>query len=183
MREPGGLFDRLHQAARQCRTVLTCLWRIGRIPQEKSIKEYLMKNTKLFLLAAALLTLTLLAACSPPAQPGPSGPGLAGDPWILVTMNGEPVVSGQDVTLQFGADGNLGGNASCNSYFAPYQVDGTSLVIGQPGSTMMLCVDEGVMQQETRYLSLLPFVRSYTFKGENLVLLAGDGQELLEYRR
>jgi heat shock protein HslJ len=165
---------------------LTCLWRIWLVSQEKSIKEYLMKKPKLFLLAAALLTLTLLAACSPPAEPGqpsPSGPGLAGDPWILVTMNGEAVVPGQDVTLQFEADGNLGGNASCNSYFAPYQVDGTSLVIGQPGSTMMLCVDEGVMQQETRYLSLLPFVRSYTFKGENLVLLAGDGQELLEYRR
>ena len=45
------------------------------------------------------------------------------------------VVIGSELTADFKADGNLGGSAGCNSYFARYTTSEKSIKMGQAAAT------------------------------------------------
>lgn len=76
-------------------------------------------------------------------------------------------------TLVFEDDG-VAGNASCNQYFGPYEIDGSSISFGQLASTQMFCDVPGVMEQETAYLAALASVDTWSMDGETLTLSSGD---------
>jgi heat shock protein HslJ len=116
-------------------------------------------------------------------QPAP----LAGTEWTLESFSspgGETVssvIAGTTITAVF-SDGNVGGNAGCNSYGAGYRIDGAELSIEPPISTKMYCGEpEGVMEQENRYLNLLESVAGYRIDGNRLDLLDEGGATLLSY--
>ncbi|WP_067075989.1 META domain-containing protein [Methanoculleus horonobensis] len=116
----------------------------------------------------------------------PAAP-LAGTAWTLGSFSspdGETVSSvivGTTITAVF-SDGNVTGNAGCNSYGAGYVLDGTNLTIEPPISTKMHCGEpEGVMNQETRYLNLLTSVAGYQIDGNRLDLLDEGGATLLTF--
>ncbi len=112
---------------------------------------------------------------------------LAGTEWTLesYSSSGESVssvIAGTTVTAVFSADGNVTGNAGCNSYRADYRTDGANLTIEPPISTKMYCGEpEGVMEQENRYLNLLESVAGYRIDGNRLDLLDESGATLLTY--
>jgi heat shock protein HslJ len=113
--------------------------------------------------------------------------GLTDARWVLVSYLNEAgetfdALADREVTVEFGEDGQLGGNGGCNSYFAGYTVDGANLTVSQAGSTMMACMPEEIMQQEARYLANLQAAASFAIDGEQLQIANAEGQTVLTFR-
>lgn len=124
-------------------------------------------------LAASSLLLITLAACAatapapnaaPPAAvaPAPSvaaAPMAAPDPkvlgaWRIEQARSAPLTDRRAARLDFGPDGRLTGNASCNSITASYTLAGDKLKIGRIATTRKAC-GEALMEQEDRVLTAL----------------------------
>jgi heat shock protein HslJ len=76
--------------------------------------------------------------------------------------------------------GSAGGTGGCNTYFADYTLDGTSLSFGPVGSTQMFCEGPG-SEVETAYFANLALVTSWASDGSTLTLSDADGNLLLAY--
>ncbi len=115
---------------------------------------------------------------------------LAGTSWLATFVMSETpqdaVSSGSiqaaQQTLAFDQEGKLNGNAGCNDYFADYTVDGSSLSIGAIGSTEMFC-GEGLMAEETAFLTALENAASYQITGNTLQMLDSDDNTLISLTR
>lgn len=77
------------------------------------------------------------------------------------------------ITIEFTTDGQVSGQASCNSYFGSYTLDGGSLISGPVGSTEMWC--EGLMEQETAFLQKLQAATGLTVAENRLTIHTPDG--------
>ncbi|MDE4907867.1 META domain-containing protein [Methanogenium marinum] len=101
--------------------------------------------------------------------------------WHMVSYqdadgNAVSALDSTNVTAIFGVDGQVTGDAGCNSYFGSYTKDGNSLSIGPLGLTLMYCeTPAGVMDQESGYLAALEGAVSYQVSGNDLTLYAEDG--------
>ncbi len=100
------------------------------------------------LLSMAILMIISLSACT-------SANPLEGTQWILSTLNGEPALSGSQVTLQIQKD-QLTGSDGCNSYIANYSAKPSGELKVDPNviSTMMACA-EPVMEQALAFTTAL----------------------------
>jgi heat shock protein HslJ len=134
---------------------------------------------------AATVALAILAAgCTVPGR----SPPLADTSWTLTGIrNGEgdlvPVLAGSVVTAAFSRDGRVTGSAGCNRYFARYSADGNVIAIRNAGSTKMFCGSpEGLMVQESRFLSHLAAASTIAIDGTVLTLRGSAGQPLLVFR-
>jgi heat shock protein HslJ len=111
---------------------------------------------------------------------------LEGTIWVLESyLNSEGVLVGplpdSQVTAVF-QEGQIGGNASCNSYFGSYEVDADgNLSIGALGMTEMFCQIDELMAQESDYLAALGNAASYLIAGDNLQIEDADGKEILVF--
>lgn len=120
-----------------------------------------------------LLALFMLATCSQVSEP-PSGE------WTLVSLNGNPVVEGTHISLNFG-DEQVSGSAGCNSYGGTFDSGGEGIEIANLTMTLMACTDAGVMAQESAYLAALEAVETFEVEDEQLVL---SGPEVeLQFKR
>lgn len=115
------------------------------------------------------------------APPAP----LEGTEWQLYAANDlqgavvDPLPDSR-ITALFDGDGNLSGSSGCNDYTATYEIDGNALVIGTIASTRMMCSEpEGIMDQETAYLSLLESTASYEILADLLALGNANGVRVL----
>ncbi len=112
---------------------------------------------------------------------------LTGTEWTLESYSSSEdavssVIAGTTITATFSDDGNVTGNAGCNSYRAGYMIDGATITIEPPISTKMYCNEpEGVMNQESTYLNLLSSVSSYRVEGNRLSLANEAGTDLLTF--
>ncbi len=106
---------------------------------------------------------------------------LAGTSWIVTGYNNGQgavvsVITGVELTADFGADGTLSGSAGCNRYTATYEVSGTGLKIGPAAATRMACAEPaGVMEQEAQFLQALATAATYRLEGDRLELRTADG--------
>jgi polar amino acid transport system substrate-binding protein len=100
--------------------------------------------------------------------------------WSLTQMNGQGLVSGTSITVNF-SNGQVSGNGGCNSYNGTYSTtsDG-GLSIGGITTTNMMCPEE-VMRQEQTYLGLLSGAARYQMSGPNLTIFDGGGAATLVY--
>jgi len=131
--------------------------------------------TRLILLALPIALLA--AACSSNGDDMPTDHA-----WMLTEIAGPGGTMNTPLTvptLTF-EDGTASGNASCNQYFGPYQIDGSSISFGPLASTQMFCGEPGVMDQEAAYLAALTAVDTWSMDGEILTLSSGD-DPLLTY--
>jgi len=130
-------------------------------------------NKTLFVMLIAVL---LIAAC----RPTPSAPPLPleGTSWELTALDGQPPLAGTTITATF-AEGQIFGSSGCNSYFGSYTLDGESLRVGTVGSTMMACLEGGVMDQEIAYLSILQAVTGVRLTEGRLEMATADGRTLV----
>lgn len=115
--------------------------------------------------------------------------GCGGDPatllhgeWVVERLDGAPVVTGSQVTIQFDTDGRISGNASCNRFTGGFTLTGESLSLGRPAATMMMCTPDEKMKQEATFLKLLEGVSKFSIAGDRLTLTTGDGRAI-EARR
>ena len=131
-----------------------------------------MKKTLMILLILAAVGGLALTAC------GGGGAALDGTAWTLADLNGSPPIAGTLVTAQF-ADGQVSGNASCNSYGGSYQTKGDSLTTSALFMTEMACLEPaGAMDQESTYLDILSRAASYQMNGSQLVITTSGGESL-----
>lgn len=92
------------------------------------------------------------------------------------------VIPGTRITASITADGRISGSAGCNSYGGSWTADGDLFTVGPVYSTEMYCMEpEGVMEQESAYLTLIGRVAGYTVSGERLVLTDNSGNSLLVF--
>jgi heat shock protein HslJ len=95
---------------------------------------------------------------------------LAGSSWSLASIDGAPVPKGaRPVTLQFTAD-RLGGVDGCNSYGAPYRVDGTSIQVDGFQSTAMMCTGGGTMERAKALYEGLRSATSFELTTDQLTI-------------
>jgi heat shock protein HslJ len=105
---------------------------------------------------------------------------LEGVTWqVSEARTGEGALTPAGVTATFELqDGQITGSGGCNRFFGGYTLDGASLTIDQPGSTMMAC-DDATMAFEQAFLGSLGEVASYTLIGQQLHLFGADGTLLI----
>lgn len=107
---------------------------------------------------------------------GETSDELVGSRWNLLTLAGESPITGSQITLDFDNEGQLGGSSGCNSFFGHYTIEGEALTISEVGSTMMACMDNGVMEQESAYLGALAAAESYTLSDDQLTIQTAQGE-------
>lgn len=122
-----------------------------------------------------VLALTLTACETPTAS---EAIDLTQVDWVAETINGKPVIEPGRVTLSF-ADGRVSGRGGCNLYSGPVEYGDGSLKVGALISTKMACMANGVMQQETTYLTTLEAARSYGNQNGRLVISTPSGEALV----
>lgn len=119
----------------------------------------------------------LLSACAGGETPTPSNP-LEGTSWHLFAYRKTKPLEGTQITASF-ESGLVRGSAGCNSYGAPYQLDGNRISLGEIELTAMACLEpEGVMEQEAYLMDFLANVQTYRLEGEQLQLYRPDGEGL-----
>lgn len=127
--------------------------------------------TRTIRLAAVLALLFLLAACA-----GGARTDLLGS-WRLLSLNGEPLVAGSEITLEISED-QLGGSGGCNQYGGRYSAAGERLRIEDLAQTEMACLDQAVTEQESAYMAILSQVEKAEVVDSQLTL-SGPGGDLL----
>ena len=128
---------------------------------------------KIFPVTILLACLFALAACGKSVTI-PEGS------WKLVSLNGDPVLAGTELTIEF-KDGQAAGFSGCNSFGGAYEQSGESLKFGELAMTLMACLDNGVMDQESAYMAALGAVDTVKV-GENTLTLRGPEVELVYNR-
>ena len=151
---------------------------------------------------AALLAVTALAiaACGdsgeavtttepggtvPPTTNAPEPDGLAGTKWVAISFGldgaDDAVLPTAVPTIEFSEDGSqISGTTGCNSYFGSVTVgpDG-AISFGQMGMTEMACLDDGVMDQEQRFLEALARIDRWVPDDDGASLEASDGTAVI----
>jgi heat shock protein HslJ len=129
---------------------------------------------QVLLLAAVLV---LASGCS--LLPGLTSDNLNGTAWNLVSYDGIALIPNSSMTAFF-EEGEISGSASCNLYFAAYQVKGDQITIEGLGWTEMACMDpEGIMQQEQQIMSLLADSSSFNLSSTRLSITTTKGEILV----
>ncbi|WP_207100236.1 META domain-containing protein [Paracoccus shandongensis] len=136
---------------------------------------------------AALASALFLAACleseSDTAQDGAAtAASLQGGEWTVEDIGGQGIIDNSHVTLAFGADGRLSGNASCNSLTATYTVEGGKIAIASPGLTRMAC-PPALMDQERKLVALLETVSAFRIDNSGALVLDGASGKQITARR
>lgn len=115
--------------------------------------------------------------------PGEAQNPLIDTEWELSAMNVNQVPLPNTVlTVYFGDDGTLTGNAGCNEYSASYRVVGNTLSVGPATTSGATCGAE-IDQQEQAYLGFLQLAAIFELSGDQLIIRDATGQEVLRYSR
>jgi len=88
-----------------------------------------------------------------------------------------PAVPDVEATLIFGEDGTLAGSTGCNELNGEYTVEGDQITFGQIVSTLILCPDLQ-MAQEDAMLRVFAGTASFKIEGDTLTI-AKDGMVLV----
>lgn len=129
-----------------------------------------LKYGAILLAAVAFLAVVVIASNS--------GGSLEDRNWVATELTVDGTTSapleGTVISAIF-ENGNVGGIATCNTYFGSYVADGDSITFSALGSSLMFCADpEGAADQEQAYLALLGTVDTYEVDGDTLALKQGS---------
>ena len=111
--------------------------------------------------------------------------GLTGTTWEATSYNNGTgavvsILTGTSITAVFDGQGSVAGNSGVNNYNAPCTIDGKSLTIGMPVSSMMAGTAEA-MEQEALYLAALQTTATWQVKRGELALRTADGALVASY--
>jgi heat shock protein HslJ len=143
-----------------------------------------MRGITLCLILCSLI-LTCMAGCLAPSSPPEE---LTGNSWKLVSYNdGNELANAGPltiITLKFGENGRISGNAGCNDYFGDYQLEGGLISIKVLGATEKYCLaPEGVMDMEQSYYLLLKKTTRYHIDQDEMTLSHYDEEQLLIFKK
>ena len=150
-------------------------------------RSYRLRENQLELLTARGETLTF------DALPEEANASLEGTVWRLTGFVEQPQTASTDmpapnvmvtgtipqteITANFEGS-EVNGSAGCNTYGGPYQQSNSQLTFGPLSQTRMAC-EQGIGEQEQRYLDILRGATAYRIMGNLLYVEAGDGQALI----
>lgn len=124
-----------------------------------------MKKHLLIFLPVCLV----LAACASQEN----GRSLVG-PWRLAAYgpvdSPTPAVPDVDATLTLGEDGSLTGSTGCNELGGEYTVEGDQIAFRQVVSTLILCPDLQMAQEEAM-LQVLSDTATFNIEGNTLTII------------
>ncbi len=129
-------------------------------------------DNQLHILDANGQTVALFAASEPAS--------LTGGTWSATGINNgrqavTSLVIDTTITAVFGEDGRLNGSAGCNNFMTSYTLDGQNITIEPAATTRKMCPGEGVMEQETQFLTALTTATTWSISGDMLELRTADG--------
>lgn len=117
--------------------------------------------------------IVVVAGCHTAAEDPDDEPMLRGTSWVATSVGpGAP-------TVGFTQEGQVRGDAGCNSYFGSYDLEGTQLVVGELATTKKLCQPPEVMEREAAFLAALREVKTVRIESGELVMEGADGEPLL----
>lgn len=99
--------------------------------------------------------------------------------WVVEYISERAVIDASPARIQFGPDGAINGNASCNRFFGDYTYEDSRMVINHLGSTRMMCLP-ALMEQEARLLEFLPTASSASIENGLLILRDANGQRIIQ---
>lgn len=134
-----------------------------------------------------VLGILSLAACGgeadvpdPPQEPAMSSEADSESPprligaWTVEYVHDRPVIDNSPAYLEFDAQGQVSGSATCNRMTGAYIQDGPALVFRPMAVTRMMC-PEALMEQEQRMLAALDEVARWRVEDGMLILEDADG--------
>jgi heat shock protein HslJ len=125
-----------------------------------------------------------LAACAGRSAASRGPVTLAGSEWLLIDVGGRPAVAGVRATLVFVDSASVAGNATCNDFDGPLELDGERVVRAGPfASTRRACVDAVLAEQESRYLQALRGAERVWLAGPELLVDVRGVAQPLRFRR
>lgn len=137
-------------------------------------------NSNIGIVALSLLAIGF-ASCSSTHNTNATNPpastptiSLVGTEWLLRDLAGAPALDQPQATLSFLDGGRAAGNGSCNRFTGSFEISGNTLKFGPMASTRMACMDNGVSDQEDRYLKALAAATRYAMDGGALLIFC-DG--------
>lgn len=136
----------------------------------------LKKLTIIMLLVSAILG-TTVAMADEESGDVPSD-DLANTQWNLSTIGGQSAILYHLVTLNFDDEGRVNGTGGCNFYNSDYTVDGDMIKFGLIASTRMMCMEDGIAEQETAFFDALESATRYEVYNDLLMIHYGDNQVL-----
>jgi heat shock protein HslJ len=140
-----------------------------------------VKKQSLYFLTMLVLAGILLGACSGGA------PAYLTGTWKLVSYgspgNLTPAAADVDTSVVFGEDGTISGNVGCNSFGGDYKVDGDKITFGPLSSTLMMCADTAIADQETAVLNTLTEKVTFVIDGDTLTITSADGGSVIVLAR
>lgn len=129
-----------------------------------------------------LLPLLLLASATFAMEPSNHPPSLAGSSWIVTALADAEPLAGHPVTFEFGEQGGISGDASCNHFGGECAIEGDKITITRVRSTRRAC-EEPVMAQERSFLALLGSAQTWVVTAEDELVLRGPEGEIKAHRR
>ena len=154
-----------------------------------SRKSYTQAALNVLVLAALLISCSGPTRTSPaPADsfgtaPTTSAGDLEGTDWVLLSLNGESLVPGSNITLSF-AEGAAGGFAGCNAFGGDYAAEGGRLRLPALEVTAQGCQEPaGIMEQEAAFLEALQRAATYRLVDSRLEIDNTSGQIVLVLAR
>lgn len=140
-----------------------------------------MQTKSLYFLAVFALAASLLAACTRGSSEAITGS------WQLASYGSPsdlaPAVPDVDTTITFGEDGSVSGNVGCNDFGGDYTVDGDNITFDNITSTLMLCAEPAVGEQETVVLNTLSGTTTFTVDSQALSIISEDGSSAISLVR
>ena len=126
------------------------------------------------------LCFALAAGCASTGTSRGPVPDLSGTRWTVVAVDGGAPVRGDDpLSVEFGVDGRVSGNAGCNTFSGPYIRDESTLRIGELLSTRRACTETDRQRQETRVLNILEGDTTLRRERDDRISVRSDAGSLL----
>jgi heat shock protein HslJ len=116
-------------------------------------------------------------------RPPPVDPSLVDTEWMLISLQGEGLLDGSQITLNLGPVG-YDGFSGCNRYGGEYEAaDGGVLLTGEIMITEMECPTPELTDQEQTYVEALGNATGYRVMDDRLEIDDGAGETILTYVR
>ena len=117
-----------------------------------------------------------------PAGTPSGGAWLVGTTWQLEDLAGTSALDSVAATLEFPAEGQAAGNASCNRFSGKVTIAGTAITFRPRAVTRMAC-PEAVMTQESAYLEVLAKAERFHAEGPFLHIYSSAREKPLRFIR
>jgi heat shock protein HslJ len=135
--------------------------------------------------AAPQATITPASTPAPEGTSAPTAASLDGTRWVLDSMGKNsqetPPVAGSTITLEFASNGQVGGNAGCNTYGGSYETRDNNITFVSLVSTLMACADNAITEQEGAYLQALNSASTFEQTADGLTILYEGGSGRLHF--